>query len=425
MNRLRSYALIASLALPSCAYPIADIDPSDTWSTYQRTGDHNTVISRTVRTDGWSINAGGQINGSLAINGDTLFVDTLAGDLLAISMRKQRVVWRAHVPNMLMSTPIIYNGMVFVGSGSSLISAEQSPAWGKRKVVMGVRGGDAIYAYDAATGRLRWSYHTPGENMASPVLVHGTLIFANGDFHAYALDAMNGRLLWKRDLSGIATMASAAFGNGRVFVSICDYRFPYHCETDALDPASGSVLWRAPYGDADSSPAYAKGLVFVSGLDYVRERRSWPALQKAYAVIAALDSATGKTRWVYRDQKPSFPSAVGTAERAVAGTYAAGKYFQAIPGRSVLLAFDATSGSVVWSFHSLAPIKMSPLYFEGRVYAGGIAGLLYELNASNGKLKRIRGFRQPFTCSPPVIVGRTMLITDNDVVHALPIGSKN
>jgi outer membrane protein assembly factor BamB len=183
------------------------------------------------------------------------------------------------------------------------------------------------------------------------------------------------------------------------------------------------VLWRAAYGDADSSPAYANGTVFVSGLDYRRAKNTWPLLQQAYGVVAALDAATGNPKWVYRDGTPEIPSDVGTAERAVAGTYAAGKYFQSLPGSSEVFAFDASTGKILWRFHSLAPIKMSPLYYRNRIYAGGNAGVLYVLNASTGGLVRIRTFRQPFTAAPPMLVGDTLLLAQNRSVHAISLQS--
>jgi outer membrane protein assembly factor BamB len=164
-------------------------------------------------------------------------------------------------------------------------------------------------------------------------------------------------------------------------------------------------------------------MVFVSGLDYQRGRDSWPELQYAYAVVAALDAATGKPRWIYRDDLPSMPSDVGTAERAVAGTYADGKYFQSVPGTSVVFAFDARTGKVLWKVHTLAPVKMSPLYYRGQLYAGGNAGVLYVINASTGKLLRIKAFRQPFTASPPVLLGDTLLVSQNRAVQAVPLQS--
>jgi outer membrane protein assembly factor BamB len=216
-------------------------------------------------------------------------------------------------------------------------------------------------------------------------------------------------------------MASTMLEGGRAYVSTCRYVLPYHCTTLALDPDSGRILWQAPYGNADASPAYAQGTLFVSGLDYTRAGRRWPALQEAYAVVAALDAQTGKVKWAFHDSQVSLPSDVGTAERAVAGTYADGKYFQALPGRSVLLAFDAKTGAVLWQFRSVAPIKMSPLYYQGMLFAGDNSGVFYTIDASTGKALQLMTFRQPFSCAPPVLVGKTMIIAQNRFVHALPL----
>jgi outer membrane protein assembly factor BamB len=409
---------IVALLLVSCSKPAAPIDPAESWTMYQRTPDHNAIVKRNASYGSWRFNTNGQINGGLAVSGDVLYLDTLAGDLFAIDLKRRSVIWQRHVSkHSLMSAPLVYNGTVIVGSGNTA----QPPGWATRKITMGAPEGDAIYAFDAKNGAPKWSYHTAGEDMPTAVVAGGALIFANGDFHAYALDPGSGRLLWKSTLSGLATMASATVARGRAIVSDCDYRFPYHCETDALDVRTGAIVWRAPYGNADSSPAYANGLIFLSGLEYPKSRKTWRLFQYAYAVVAALDAATGKPKWVYRDGEPSLPTDVGTAERAVAGTYADGKYFQSLPGTSTLMAFDAESGKVLWRRRTLAPVKMSPLYYRGRVYAGGNEGLLYILSASTGEMLRVQPFRLPFTSSPPVLVGSTLLLPQSQSVQSVPL----
>jgi outer membrane protein assembly factor BamB len=415
----RAVIAIGALFAAGCSNHAPQAPVSANWPMYQRTADHNTVLPQSTIAEGWAFNAGGQINGGLSVAGDVLFVDTLAGDLFALDGTHRRVLWHTHVAHAIMTAPLLWHGMVFIGSGSAGLTRKAAALWGSRRTIMGVDGGDAIYAYESRTGALRWTYHTDGEDMPTPAIAGNALIFANGDFHAYALDVRTGRLLWKRDLRGLATMASTAIGQGRAFVSVCDYRFPYRCETDALDPGSGKLLWRAPFGNADASPAYAQGSLFVSGLDYAKGARSWPFLQQAYAVIAALDAATGRPRWVYRDPVPSLPTNTGSAERCVAGTYADGTYFQALPGRSVLIAFDARSGRIRWMTRTLGPVKMSPVSDGKYVYAGDNAGLLYALRASSGAIDRVRAFRQPFSSAPPVLSGPTILFAAGNTVFSL------
>jgi outer membrane protein assembly factor BamB len=251
------------------------------------------------------------------------------------------------------------------------------------------------------------------------VYYRGLLIFANGDFHAYALEAKSGKLVWKRRLNGVATMSSAILAKNRAVVSICRFVFPYSCETDALDPSSGKIVWRAPYGHADASPAYGEGKVFVSGL--VPDKPRWPYIQKEYAVIAALDARTGKVAWRYQSKIAGLPSAVGSSERAIAGTYAAGTYYQALPGVNKLVAFDAATGRIKWNLNTVAPVKMSPVVVGDRMYFGGIGGVLYAVRVSSGELHRVWTFNQSFATSPPVIVGNTLFIATSTNVDAIPV----
>lgn len=415
----RAAALTGVLALAACANGRAPVDANAQWPMYQGDPSHNAIVARAAGAKGWVFNAGGQINGGLAVAGNVLYVDTLAGDLYALDMRDLHVFWHVKRSHALMSTPVLWDGLLYVGSGSNKLLTKKPSPWGPGDSIMGVPAGDAIYAFDAASGAQRWSFPTAGEDMPSPAIFRGVLIFANGDFHAYGLDARTGALRWKRKLDGIATMASAALAGDRALISFCNYHFPYRCATEALDPLTGRTIWRAPYGNADSSPTYANGTVFVSGLEYVRE--GWTRVAQAHAVIAALDAANGRVKWRYRDPQPSMPSDVGTSERAIAGTYADGKYFQAVPGRAQVLAFNARSGRLAWSFQALSPVKMSPVYAGGRLYFGGVAGVMYALNANSGSLVRIHTFRHPFTSSPPLIIGRTIVTARNQVVEALPL----
>ena len=420
MTALRQTAALAAvLASAACANGRAPVDVNAQWPMYQREPSHNAAVTHAGPAKAWIFTAGGQINGGLAVDGNVLYADTLAGDLYAIDMRDEHVFWHVKRPHALMSTPVLWRGLVYVGSGSNKLLTKKPSLWGPGNSIMGVPAGDAIYAFDAASGALRWSFRTAGEDMPSPAIFRGVLVFANGDFHAYGLDAETGELRWKRKLNGISTMASATIAGDDALISFCNYNFPYRCETDAIDPLSGRIAWRAPYGNADASPAYGGGTVFVSGLEYVRE--GWQQLQSAHAIVAALDAATGRVKWRYRDPQASMPSDVGTSERAIAGTYADGMYFQPIPGRGQVLAFDAHTGRVVWRFQALSPVKMSPVYDGRRVYFGGVAGVMYALDAKSGSVVRIHTFRRPFTSSPPVIVGRTIVVARDQAVEALPL----
>jgi outer membrane protein assembly factor BamB len=46
-----------------------------------------------------------------------------------------------------------------------------------------------VYALDAATGHLRWTYTTKGEIVADPVVAGSTVYIGSNDHNVYALKA--------------------------------------------------------------------------------------------------------------------------------------------------------------------------------------------------------------------------------------------
>ena len=54
-----------------------------------------------------------------------------------------------------------------------------------------------FYAFDAATGLLKWKFQTAGPISFSAAYKDGTLYFASNDAFAYAINAADGKLVWK------------------------------------------------------------------------------------------------------------------------------------------------------------------------------------------------------------------------------------
>ena len=159
-----------------------------------------------------------------------------------------------------MSTPVVHDGVVLVGSGHDGFlkpNDARSQIWGRPE-------GDDLYAFSTHDGSLLWKMHTPGQDMPSAVIAGGdTAIFANGDLHAYAVDLKTGHKRWAVELPGVATMASGVMHDGKVVFSTCR-NAPYMCETRALDVRTGKTLWTNSYGGSDCTPAVADGLVFTN-----------------------------------------------------------------------------------------------------------------------------------------------------------------
>jgi outer membrane protein assembly factor BamB len=275
--------------------------------------------------------------------------------------------------------------------------------------------GDDVYAFAQRDGSLVWKFHTDGQDMPSPALSGDMLVFANGDAHAYALDAKSGQVRWKTDLPGIATMASTTVDDGKAFVSTC-HNAPYVCETRAIDLASGRTLWTNPNGGSDCTPTVDRGIVFVNATT----AESKPYTPGGSDTVAAIDERTGKTLWTHRFEPGPF-TYIGSAERQIAGTAAGGVLYQPIGNLQRVVAFDERSGKLLWSTRTSANVKMSPVVKDGRVYFGDTAGIFYSLNRRSGHILHTTSFLQPFSVSSPVIDGDTMLVANGSIVVAMPL----
>jgi outer membrane protein assembly factor BamB len=64
---------------------------------------------------------------------------------------------------------------------------------------------------------------------------------------------------------------------------------------------------------------------------------------------------------------------------------------------------------------------MSPVVKGDIVYFGDTGGVFYRLNRHNGKLLHATSYLQPFSTSPPVIVGDTIFVADGQMVVAAPL----
>ncbi|HET9096760.1 MAG TPA: PQQ-binding-like beta-propeller repeat protein [Candidatus Baltobacteraceae bacterium] len=386
------------------------------WPMYQYRAGHNAVFASTSVPVSWTRRLGGKINGGLAFDGGAIFVESFNRRVSALDQRSGRVLWSTPVSGVVMTTPIVADRLVIVGTGTSHVRTQTAA-----KLIWGRPQGDEIIALDEGTGRIRWRRATVGEDMPSPALVRarGTdaIVFANGDDHLRAWAVRDGHAIWERGVDGIASMSSAAVDGSRVFVVIGDGS---HSGTRdrliAIDPADGHIIWGAPFGNADCSPALAGGAVFVEGSNSDAHR----AQPNAFNDVEAVDERTGRVRWRWYSGYGTFTD-VGSNEEAVAGLAADGAFYEAIPATSQFIAFDARSGAARWRLHTDAAVKMSAVEKDGRLYFGDTGGTFYVVDARSGRVRSRRTFPAFFSVSSPVIAGSTLYVANDETVRAMPL----
>ncbi len=220
------------------------------------------------------------------------------------------------------------------------IRARSQPSFAMGALYVGSQNG-TVYALDAASGCVRWSFKAGAEvrtsiavsdwkandPAAQPEVFFGDLVG-----RGYALDARTGKLLWslKLDDHPSATITgSPTYHAGRVYMPVssleeamADPKYPcctFRGSLVALDARTGKRIWKSytidetphPVGKtAVGTPIYApsgaavwnsptidtrRGLVYVgTGDNY-----SGTANGRSDAIIA-FDLATGKIRWTWQ-----------------------------------------------------------------------------------------------------------------------------
>ena len=221
-----------------------------------------------------------------------------------------------------------------------------------------------VYALDADTGELLWSFEVESD-LNPPPLVAGGVVFVE-DFvedvaNLYALDAATGKELWRSEpssfsVSGATVYQSTGTADG-LEVSAIDGRsgekmwatnvsrsglfqfvpilfFPLTAaganvyvsddtRVHALDSTTGKLVWTLDAGDPIQAPPTASnGVVFI----------------RSYTTAYALDESTGEELWSYE---------VDYAETESPPVVVDGVWYL---NDHALRVLDAATGQLLWSF---------------------------------------------------------------------------
>ena len=246
-----------------------------------------------------------------------------------------------------------------------------------------------LYALRAADGTLQWRFATRGERrftapgirgavprtetmpdpfdvfLSSPVVVDGSVYFGSGDHRVYALDAASGELRWSF-ATGNVVHASPAVADGVVYIGTRD-RNLY-----ALDAATGALRWKFETGDDTDicnqvgiagSAAIASGTIFVGCRD---------------GHFYALDARTGAKKWAHDNHK-GWVIASPAVDRGMA-------YFPTSDGER-FKALDAATGVAVYDFGNKAVSFSSPAMARDTIFYGTSDGWLHAIDAATGRTK--------------------------------------
>jgi outer membrane protein assembly factor BamB len=224
----------------------------------------------------------------------------LEGEVIAFAAGFGKIRWRKRI-GPTESSPLVADGVVYVGD------------WRGR-----------VYALDAATGRVRWTFEGNGRIKGGVARSGNRLYVATYKGYLYALQAKTGKVIWRAKsqdrLGGRGYFYSTpAIAYGRVYIGSTDRK------VYSFGAATGKLRWsHGTGGYVYGSPAVWRKTVYVgsySGRFY------------------ALDAATGDVRWRFRANGDISGSAV-----VLNGVV----YFSTFKDRTYAL--DARTGKQLWTF---------------------------------------------------------------------------
>jgi len=256
----------------------------------------------------------------------------------------------AHPPRPAWSGPAQRPREGFVQRHRVIFDDAFQVAADERRVYFGSSSDNKVYAFDAATGRRRWSFFTGGPVRLAPTLYKDKLYFGSDDGFVYCLKADSGELIWKmrpghndERLLGNESMISRWPIRTSVLVDediayctagIFPHENVFIC---ALDAGDGSLIWKndtISETDAYRSDFSPQGYMLAGGTQlFIPSGRALPV---------GFDRKTGRT--IFRS---SYGWRGEQAGGLIGGTYALLADKQIYTGtQNHLLALDQKTGRV-------------------------------------------------------------------------------
>ncbi len=256
---------------------------------------------------------GNGIMSSIVVANNLIYVEG-AGRLYALDRGTGRPKWSFPVATNLDCSPVVANGLVYVGAED-----------GK------------VYALDAFSGQPKWFFQTEGTITTSPVVVGGMVYIDLAGGELYALDALSGRQRWA-SYSIDHLYGSPVVANGTL------YLVSFHGTLSVFDATSGRQKGSFHCRDCDNvqtSPILSNGTAYIN----------------SFHTLYAFDAATGQEQWSYQTGGIIFASPTAANGMIYLGSEDGNLY-----------ALDAVSGWLKWSYQAGRSVSASPTVVGEIVY---------------------------------------------------------
>jgi outer membrane protein assembly factor BamB len=314
-----------------------------------------------------------------------IFPGSFESHQVALDAKTGAVVWDTNTKAAMLFSGTYYDGKFFRGGAHD----------------------NTFYAFDAATGKILWTYSPETSNgyfCTGVAAAYGMVYSLNRDGNLYAFDENTGKVIWKYTGPGpLMFPGNPSIADGKIYATtgqaaaygdINNTASEFAC----LDAYTGQVIWKLPIEAfaPRESVAIAYGRLYmipgdvttavdtISGAEYSTANQvwaigttSWPMFRHDPAHTAVGQSGPDNLtqRWYF-----TTGGSVVSSPSIVDGIAYFGSQDKNI------YAVDARDGVLIWKFTTLERIESSPAVINARVYTGTEDGNVYCLNAYNGSL---------------------------------------
>jgi len=347
----------------------------------------------------WKFQTSGMVYSSPVISDGVVYIGSMDSIFYALDVKSGREKWRFHSENTIQSSAATYKNLVFFESGNSLFAL--------------TTGGKLKWRVDLCEGEINnqmdpWDFHH-----SSPYVHHGIVYIGTEQGILLGLDAKSGeQILRSQTLSEYPIRTTPVVSGDLVMYGDWDGVF-YACYI-----STGSLAWKYDTKVDGTFPWVnaIHGKPLVSGGHVLFAGRS--------CRLYSLDIRTGKKNWHY--SSPSDQWLLGGPE------IAEGVVYQGSSDQFLFHAIDASSGDLRWTADMDGRTWGSARVKGDKIYQG--ANSFYTIDTKTGEILKQYMFPQVheekkygeyidrtanFHSSPLLYKGMIILGSDDGHIYAI------
>lgn len=334
-----------------------------------------------------------------------IFVEDARGSISAIDAISGKTIWSHN--NNTTKTKGWFSPKTYVSGGGI--------AFEDNRIIAASANGD-VYALDASNGKELWRVSNNTMFRSSPLISNGKVYIVDVNSQLYAFDTSNGSTVWTLAATPEAARMSVA-SSSVISNDILVTPFPSG-EIIATAASNGHKIWSDTLSKIGSSTSLAS-INDIAGHPVIYDGVVYAGSQSG--ILTSIDLRTGARGW----ERPI---------HVINSPWVSGLYLYVISTDAKIYCVEKATGAIAWikDLKSKKDTKgkkkarnnkivswTGPIMVAGRLVVASSNGTILELNPQNGDVLNEIETKQSFYLAPIVANGTVYLYSNNNKLFAL------